>query len=434
MPASPRRFCVGTRLRTFALSGIAIAVLAGCGSTTARTDASPPPTSGAANPPPAPQAVPRADAAALRHGNARFAGRLLATLARGPQNIAVSPASISQAVSMAFAGARGKTASQIASALDFTLPPARLGAAFDAVDTSLATGVDGPGATLSLANAMYGQSGLRFRRAFLRVIARDYGAGLRTADFARAPEEARAEINAWVSVQTKGKIPQLMRPGDVDQTTRMVLVNAVYLHAKWLDPFSHDDTFAAPFHAPAGTVKVPTMHQTGGFGYVEGSGYQALELPYQGGRLAFDVLLPSPGGYGSLISRLDGEGPLPLLAGLRHTQVAVALPKFRLTTHIELADALKALGMRLAFEPGLADLSGIAGVPGYLYVHSVVHEAYLSVDEAGTEAAAATGTGISSTAAPLPPRTKFIADRPFVFVLRDTKTGAVLFMGGVSHP
>ena len=176
------------------------------------------------------------------------------------------------------------------------------------------------------------------------------------------------------------------------------------------------------------------MHQTGVFGYVQGAGYQALELPYQGGRLAFDILLPSPGGYGSLLSRLGGEGPLPLLSGLRRTQVAVALPKFRLTTHVELAGPLSAIGMRLAFDPGRADLSGIAGMPGYLYVHAVVHEAYLSVDEAGTEAAAATGIGISGTAVPAPPRTRFIVDRPFVFVLRDTRTGAVLFMGSVSDP
>jgi len=246
-----------------ALAGVVIA-FAGCGS----ASDSPGTTPAGPTDPPATVAVSPADAAALRDGNARFAGRLLATLAPGPQNVALSPASISQAVSMAFAGARGATASQIAAALDFTLPPARLGAAFDAVDTSMA-GVNGPGATLNVANAMYGQSGLRFRRAFLALMARYYGAGLRTADFARDAAAARAEINAWVSAQTKGKIPQLMGPGDVDQTTRLVLVNAVYLHAKWLAPFSHGDTFPAPFHAPAGTVKVPTMHQTGVFGYVQ---------------------------------------------------------------------------------------------------------------------------------------------------------------------
>ena len=129
---------------------------------------------------------------------------------------------------------------------------------------------------------MYGQAGLGFRRAFLALMARDYAAGLRTADFARDAAAARAEINAWVSAQTQGKIPQLMGPGDVDQTTRLVLVNAVYLDAKWLQPFAHGDTFPAPFHAPAGTVKVPTMHQTGVFGYVQGAGVSGARIALPG--------------------------------------------------------------------------------------------------------------------------------------------------------
>jgi serpin B len=385
-------------------------------------------------------AVPRAsasvspaDAAALRDGNAVFAGRLVAGVARGRPNVALSPASISQALSMAFAGARGATASEMASALDFDLPLARLGAAFNGADRSLEA-VNGRDVTLNVANALYGQAGQRFDRAFLRALARDYGAGLRTADFERAAEAARAEINAWVSEQTAEKIPELLGPGDVDPSTRLMLVNAVYLKARWLAPFTKQSTFPAAFHAPSGTVEVPTMHQTGTFGYRRDSGSQALELPYRGGRLAFDILLPSPGGLESLLSRLAGEGPLALLAGLTPQRVQLALPKFRLETRFELAGALEALGMRLAFEPGRADLSGIAGKPGDLYVRSVVHEAYLRVDEAGTEAAAATGVGISASALPAQPPVEFVVDRPFAFVLRDVKTGAVLFIGVVSRP
>ena len=377
--------------------------------------------------------VPRADAAALRDGNALLAGRLLDAVARSEPNLALSPASISEAVSMAFAGARGTTAWEIASALGFDLPPARLGAAFNGADHSLER-INGPDVTLNIANALYGQSGERFRQAFLRVLARDYGAGLRTADFAHASEAARAEINAWASEQTAGKIPELLSPSDVDPTTRLMLVNAVYLKARWLEPFTKSATSPAVFHAPGGAVKVPTMHQTGSFGYREGSGYRALELPYRGGRLAFDILLPSPGGLPSLLSRLAGEGPLALLGALRQQRVQLALPKLRLDTRFELAGALRTLGMRLAFEPGLADLSGIAGRPGDLYIKSVVHEAYLNVDEAGTEAAAATGVGMSATALPAQPPIEFVVDRPFVFVLRDLGTGAVLFTGVVSHP
>ena len=384
----------------------------------------------------APRATPsvsRADAAALRNGNALFAGRILAEMARTEPNLALSPASISQALSMAFAGARGPTASQIAAALDFTLPAARLGAAFNAADRSLGN-VSGPDTTLAIASALYGQIGQRFRHAFLDVLARDYGAGLRTADFAHATDAAREQINAWVSAQTRGKIPALLGPGDLDPLTKLVLVNAVYLKAKWLEPFADQDTSPAAFHAPGGTEKIPTMHQTGVFGYKQGDGYQALELRYRGGRLAFDVLLPAPGQLPPMLSSLGSRGPLALLAGLRATPVAVALPKFRLRTHFELADPLEALGLRLAFEPGRADLSGIAGKPGDLSIKAVVHEAYLSVDEAGTEAAAATGVTVVGTAVPAPPRTEFIVDRPFVFVLRDLRSGAVLFTGVVSRP
>ena len=413
------------RLRALASIGM-VAVLAGCASTgevtLVRSDV-----------PRAEPAVSRADATALRDGNVVFAGRLLAEVARGRQNVALSPASISEALAMAFAGARGTTASEMATALDFSLPAGRLGSAFNEVGRSLAN-VNMPDATLRIANALYGQTGERFRRAFLSALARDYGAGLRTADFERAPDAARTQINAWVAEQTARKIPQLLAAGDVDPSTRLMLVNAVYLKARWLSPFTKQSTIAAVFHAPGGPFEVPTMHQIGTFGYVQGAGYQALELPYRGGRLAFDILLPSPGGLQPLLARLAGDGSLSLLAGLTRQQVGLALPKFRLDTRFQLATALQGLGMRLAFEPGDADLSGIAGRPGGLYIKSVVHEAYLSVDEAGTEAAAATGVGISATAMPAPPRINFVVDRPFAFVLRDLKTGAVLFTGVVSHP
>jgi serpin B len=374
-----------------------------------------------------------ADAAALRDGNSLFAGRLLARVARGRSNVALSPASISEALAMALAGARGTTASEMATALDFSLSSDRLSAAFNGLDRSLES-VNGADATLKTAGALYGQTGARFRQAFLRVLARDYGAGLRTADFERAAEAARAEINAWVSEQTAGKIPELLGAGDVDPSTRLMLVNAVYLKAMWLSPFTKQSTSPAVFHAPGGAVEVPTMHQTGTFGYLQGAGYRALELPYRGGRLAFDILLPSSAGLQPLLARLAADGPLSLLAGMSRQRVGVALPKFRLDTRFELATALEALGMRLAFEPGVADLSGIAGRPGDLYIKTVVHEAYLSVDEAGTEAAAATGVGFVPTALPAQPPVDFIVDRPFAFVLRDVKTGAVLFTGVVSRP
>lgn len=373
------------------------------------------------------------DAAALRASNSVFAGRLLGVVGRGGGTVALSPFSISEALAMTLAGARGETATQMEQALDFGLPSARLHGAFNALDQELAT-VNQPGAVLSIANALYGQKGERFRTAFLGLLARDYGAGLRIVDFEHATEQARSEINAWVSQRTRGKIPQLLAPGVLDQLTRLVLVNAVYLNAKWKSPFLKSATGPAPFHTPQGTINVPTMNQDGTFGYLRGSGYQALELPYRGGRLAFDVILPDPGAFGSIEGRVASSGPLALLTGLQPQRVAVGLPKLQLRTSLELGDALKALGMPLAFSPGQADLSGIAGRPGDLYISDVVHQAYIRVDEAGTEAAAATGVVVSASSARVSPPIAFNVDRPFIFVIRDTQTGAILFLGAVSKP
>ena len=386
-----------------------------------------------ASDPRAPANVSAGDAAALRADNSVFAGRLLGVVGRGGGTVVLSPFSISEALAMTLAGARGETARQMEHALDFQLPSARLHGAFNALDQALAT-VNRPGAVLSIANALYGQKGEPFRSAFLAILARDYGAGMRLVDFERATEQARATINAWVSERTRAKIPQLLSPGVLDQLTRLVLVNAVYLNAKWKSPFLKSATGPAPFHAPEGTINVPTMRQDGTFGYLRGSGYQALELPYRGGRLAFDVILPDPGAFGTIEGRVAGSGPLQLLSGLQPQRVAVGLPKLQLRTSLELGDALKALGMPLAFSPGQADLSGIAGRPGDLYISDVVHQAYIRVDEAGTEAAAATGVIVSASSAQVPPPITFNVDRPFMFVIRDTQTGAILFLGAVSKP
>jgi serpin B len=377
--------------------------------------------------------VPPGDAAALRADNSMFAGRLLGAVAHGDKTVALSPFSISVALAMTFAGARGETARQMQRALDFRLPPARLHSAFNAVDQALAT-VNGPGAVLRIANALYGQKGEDFRSAFLALLARDYGAGLRVVDFERATEQARSAINAWVSQQTEDKIKQLLPQGVLDSLTRLVLINAVYLNARWKSPFVKSQTSPAPFYAPQGTLTVPTMHQTGTFRYLRASGYQALELPYRGDRLAFDVLLPDPGSFSSLEERLARAGPLPLLEGLESRPVSLSLPKLRLRTSLQLAAALRRLGMPLAFAPGQADLSGIAGRPGDLYVKAVVHQAYIRVDEAGTEAAAATGVVVAATSAELPVPISFNVDRPFIFLIRDTETGAILFLGAVARP
>ncbi len=412
--------------RGFAMLSAA-ALLAGCGTALHSSQPSPAPGTTPPNGPPAPT-----NASSLRGAGNLFAGRLLAQVARTQPTVALSPLSISQAVSMLLAGARGDTAGQIAAALAVRIPEPRLAQDWASLNRSLAA-ANGPGTKLDIADALYGQEGMAFRQAFLRMLADEYGAPLHTADFRQAATAARAAINAWVSTHTNGRIPQLVGPGDVTDLTRLVLVNAVYLNAKWAIPFQAANTAPAPFYAPGGTIQAAFMHENGPFRYLAAHGYQALELPYQGGRLAFDVLLPS-GRLGELMRRIGAGGPLPLLAGLRPRYLAVAMPKLLLHSHFELGATLRVLGMPLAFEPGRADLSGIAGPPGDLYVQAAVHEAYVAVDEAGTEAAAATGISVAPTAIEKPPSLVVDVDRPFVFLVRDRTTGAILFIGAVSQP
>jgi serpin B len=301
-----------------------LTVLAGCASATHSTQrpsgGGAPATVMAADPRAAPSGSP-ADQATLADANARFAGRLLALLARTQPTLAVSPFSISEALSMTYAGARSSTARQIADALDFSLPLPRLAGAFNAQTQSLAQ-ANAPGATLEIANGLFGQPGEKFHQPFLAILARDYGAGMQSVDFGNPA--AVAQINHWVSVHTAGNIPRLLSEGDLDPLTRLVLVDAVYLDAKWLSPFQRQNTHPDVFHAPGGAIQVPTMHQNGTFPYRTGDGYQALELPYQGGRLVLDILLPSRGQLQSLLSRIAASGPVRLLDGLAPQSVGVA--------------------------------------------------------------------------------------------------------------
>jgi serpin B len=416
---------VMARIRLVACAVLACAALGGCG--TLRGAA----TGGEVRAAVARQApaVPISDGAAVRDGDSVFAGRLLRALATGTSaNVVVSPFSISEALAMTLAGARGQTEQQISATLRFELSGSRLHAALDALDRSLAAI---PG--LRIADALYGQKSYPFRSAFLDLLGRYYGARMHTVDFERAADQARGEINRWVSEHTRGKIPELLPAGALDALTRLVLVNAVYLKASWQLPFDSLQTFGAEFYAPGGAVTVPTMHETGSLGYRRGHGYQAIELPYSGGRLVFDILLPDPGRLDELERRIAAAGPIPLLP-VHAERMVLALPKLTLRTQTSLKTALSALGMPLAFDSARADLSGIAGRPHDVYLKDVVHEAYVRVDERGTEAGAATAAVVATMSLELPPRLRVDVDRPFVFILRDRRTGAILFEGLVTRP
>lgn len=376
-----------------------------------------------------------ADRKELADGNTTFALALYRRLSAGPGNLFFSPHSVSSALAMTYAGARGETAAQMADALRFTLPEARLHAAFNALDLALASrekgaeGQDGGGFRLHIAHAIWGQIGAPIERAFLDVLAQSYGAGLHVVDFVNAPEAARGIINDWVERRTEERIRDILPDGAIGPSTRLVLTNAIYFKAAWQFPFKEERTAPGDFTlADGSTVSVPMMTGGARVRYGEGDGYQALEMPYEGGELSMLLVLPSA--LGELEAALDRARLDDVLDSLGERSVSITLPRFRIESTFDLRPPLSDLGMPIAFSDN-ADFSGIDGRGG-LSISDVIHKAFVSVDEAGTEAAAATAVVIGETAAPVPATIRF--DRPFLFFIRDHATGAILFIGRVADP
>jgi serpin B len=382
-----------------------------------------------------------ADVAAVAAGDAAFGADLLAFLGAGDGgNLAVSPLSIRLALAMAYAGARGETAAQMAEVLHYDLPGDTLHAAWNSLDQALETRnltVAGEGGAerrveISVSNALWGQAGLDVQAAFLDTLAADYGAGLRTVDFANAVEAARATINAWVAGETNDRIPELIPQGALTPATLLVLTNTVYLFADWALPFPSEATADGPFTRLDGSeVTVPLMHQLLPAGYATGDGWQAVDLGYVGGEVAMLLVLPDEGRFDEVAGAagtLYGEAR----DALGDTDVQLALPRFEFRTQASLPDALRALGMTDAFDSGRADFTGILA-DGGLFISDVIHEVFVAVNEAGTEAAAATAVILGRGAAPREP-VPLTFDRPFLFYLYDRATGAVLFMGRVLDP
>jgi serpin B len=386
--------------------------------------------------------APAEDVARLTADNAAFAARAHRMLARDRPNLVWSPHSVSIALAMTRVGARGQTAEQMDEALRFTLEPARLNAAFNTLDRRIASrerSGDARGGRpfrLRVANALFGQRGYRWLSPFLDTLAESYGAGLSTLDFAADTEAARLAINRWVSDRTERRIPELLQRGVLQNTTTLVLTNAVYFDASWDEPFDPAMTRQEPFDLGRGArPDVPMMHQQRPHAYAEREGWRAVELDYVGNQVSMVLALPPPGapdaGASAVGEELPPDALTALIAGLVERRVTLAIPRFRFRTPAGLRDVLRSLGMRDAFDPGVADLSGMDGTRE-LFVQDVVHEGFISLDEAGTEAAAATAVIVGRTSAPEP--ATFIADRPFLFAIRDKPTGAVLFLGRVADP
>ena len=331
------------------------------------------------------------DMEALVRGNNAFALDLYSALKGGEGNLFYSPFSISQALAMALAGARGETERQMADTLHYQLPQSRLHPSFNALDQELASrGMDSRNEEdryfqLNIANAIWGQHGDEFLPDFLDVLAENYGAGLRPLDFAGTPEESRAMINDWVSEETGEKIKDLLPPGTIDGSTRLVLTNAIYFNASWSWPFSKKDTRKRPFHlSGGGKVEAPMMSETSDdfYGYARGNGYQAVDVPYSWGEMSMTVLLPDEGTFGKFEDSLNADTLDQILDDIEIDYVTLTMPLFKFESEFELSETLSGMGMPDAFG-ARADFSGMTGSKG-LSVSAVVHKAFVSVDEKGT--------------------------------------------------
>lgn len=372
---------------------------------------------------------------------AEFDAALFAQLAKKPGNLLVSPYSIATALAMARAGAAGTTRQQ----MDAVLRASSAGdvdAAFNSLDQLLAKrngsyplGDKTVPLELGTANQLFVQKDAQIVQAYLDGLAKYYGTGVAIVDYVNAREEARKTINAWVSERTKARIPELVPQGVLNELTRLVLVNAVYFKAKWRLPFEKTLTQGAPFHRLDGSTSTMQLMRSGGSPasllYARGSAYQSVSLPYVGG-LSMVLVVPDAGSFDAVQSSLADPAKLHVaFEPSARSAVQLAMPKFTFRTKTALKDVLIALGMPIAFTDQ-ADFSAMSVKEKFL-IQDVLHEAFIAVDEDGTEAAAATAVVIGATSLPVNV-VQLTVDRPFLFAIRDDETGALLFMGRVVDP
>ena len=380
-------------------------------------------------------------------GNNEFALALFARLREDQGNLFFSPYSISAALAMTYAGARGDTQTQMAKILHFPTVPSekvppkpvmqqgQFHSAFGEVVKDLNQRAKKGNYDLAVANALWGQKGYGLLGDFLKLIEKEYDGRLSEVDFVIATESARKTINAWVEEKTKDKIKELIKPGVLDAMTRLVLTNAIYFKGNWARQFKKDRTREAPFTLLSGQkIDVPMMNQTDKFGYMEDEDFQALELPYVDNELSMIILLPKEtDALPEFEKTLKPENLSQWLDKIHRREVIVSVPKFKMTSQFSLASVLKSMGMTDAFSATAADFSGITGGRD-LFISAVIHKAYVDVNEEGTEAAAATGVTMRLTSVGPSETPVFRADHPFLFLIRDNQCGSILFVGRVMNP
>jgi serpin B len=382
-------------------------------------------------------AAPDDDVKAIADGNNAFALDLYAQTAKENKgNFFFSPYSISSALAMTYAGARGQTAYQMRKALHFTLPDERVHVAYGTLSATLNSGgvfENQRSYELVVANALWGQRDYPYKPEFTDLLKNAYGADLHQVDFAGATEGARQEINQWVGKQTQEKIKSILEPRALDKLARLVLVNAIYFKSSWEKPFQPENTTDQPFHVgKRSNVFVPLMVSGQQIWGVENDDLQAVEINYLEAKLGMVILLPrTTDGLQSLEEKLTSENLNGWLSHFDRYDGVVYLPKFRVECKSDLVEGLAAVGLSDAFDSRRADFSGIASAER-LHINHVFHNAFVEVDEAGTIAAAATAMGGTADVA-FGPMT-FRADHPFIFFIREESTGAILFAGRVVNP
>jgi serpin B len=369
--------------------------------------------------------------------NTAFALDLYAQLRGESGNLFFSPYSISTALAMTYAGARGNTETQMSRVLHFKKGDAQLHSSFGELQRQLNDAQKQGDIQLDIANVLWAQKDKSFLPAFLKIAQDDYQANVNQADFKTNAASATDEINRWVAQKTKDKIQGILASDSLNEYTRLVLVNAIYFKGSWANIFMKENTSVQPFHLSTNRqVDACLMHNTADFRYAGNDDLQIVELPYRGLELSMVILLPRQiGAFGQLEQKLSPAFLVSQIAQMKEQAVEIFLPKFKLASGFHLENTLTKMGMSDAFG-GRADFSGLNGARD-LYISAVLHKAWAEVNEEGTEAAAdttvaATATGLDENPPPPPP--VFRADHPFVFLIRDTRSGSILFIGRLADP
>jgi len=375
--------------------------------------------------------------------NTAFALNLYGQLATNQGNLFFSPYSISTCLAMTYAGASGDTEAQMAQVLGFGTNQEQFASLFGELQSELDAIQQTNAIELDIANALWTQVGYPFLSAFLETATNQYQANINQVDFTTEAAAATQEINNWVAQETRNKIQDIVQPGDINVNTRLVLANAIYFLGVWTEAFAVSNTTIQPFYLSSNSqVAAPLMHLPApiaddtndmAFNFMRTSNFQAIELPYASNQASMVILLPSqPDGWRQLEQQLSPAFLSSVLAQMSTQYVEIFLPRFTLESSFDLPATLAAMGMPDAFVPGVADFSGIDGEYD-LYISHVLHKAWAQVNETGTEAAAATVVTIQPTLVPEPPPV-FRADHPFIFFIRDTQSGSILFLGRLAFP